>query len=205
MGRRGDRADFDCVEAKEVFGDRGVRRRGVEHVDKPLVAGPKNRPIHEDGLHFVIQQLAEGRKSEGTSSGDELPPATSQLHRRLSLSLPWRCSSPTPPWEPIPGGREGAGSNATAFRRVHRCCQRRCCRSCSGSASIASIEGKLHPSEFLPGRVLMRQHKSLPEFFCKLEQHRLRRVTNGMSKSVSDELRRVGTETPVTGLSTKPR
>ena len=82
----------------------------------------------------MIQQLAEGRKSEGTSSGDVLPPATSQLHRRLSLSLPWRCSSPTPPWEPIPGGREGAGSNATAFRRVHRCCQRRCCRSCSGSA-----------------------------------------------------------------------
>lgn len=37
VGHRGDRADFDHVEAKEVFGDRGVRRRGVERVDKPLV------------------------------------------------------------------------------------------------------------------------------------------------------------------------
>jgi hypothetical protein len=66
-------------------------------------------------------------------------PATSCRQRRRNYTgglvyLPWRCSSPTPPWEPIPGGREGAGSNATAFRRVHRCCHRHCCRSCSGSA-----------------------------------------------------------------------
>jgi hypothetical protein len=38
-GRRGVGAEFDHVEAKEVFGDRGVWRRGVERIDETLVSG----------------------------------------------------------------------------------------------------------------------------------------------------------------------
>lgn len=38
-GRRGVGAEFDRVEAKEVFGDRRVWRRGIERVDETLVSG----------------------------------------------------------------------------------------------------------------------------------------------------------------------
>jgi len=48
--------------------------------------GPKTGPLMRMGFISWSISSPRGRKSEGTSSGDELPPATSQLHRRLSLS-----------------------------------------------------------------------------------------------------------------------